>query len=681
MPHATIKLTPGIDTNTTLALNQAAYSQSQLIRFLPERNNYGLAQKLGGWVSYYSGIIGSIVRALKGWSDLNGNTRLGIGALSSLSTLSNGSLINITPYALNTNNTPNFSTIAGSTTVTIVDAGINSTNNDYVNYVTPVSVGGIVLSGPYQIQTAAGTTYIITAASAATSTVSSGGLSYAFSTLSGTSTITTTFANHGLLVGNTIYVGVSTSIGGITLFGLYTVLAVTSANSFTFAAATTATSTAGPISINGGNISAQYYIAVGSQALGTGYGVGGYGVGGYGVGTVQPSISGSQITTTDWTLDNFGAYLVACPAGGAIYYWNPTGQLTTATFLGGSAPLVSSGIFIAMPQRQIIAYGSSFTLSPDPLLIRWCDVGDFTNWVASPVNQAGSYRIPTGSTIVCGLQGPQQGILWTDVDVWSMQYVGFPLVYGFNKIASNCGAISRHCMGQIEGNIYWMSQKQFYVLSGTGVAPVSCPVWDIIFQNINTTYLYKVCCAVNSQFNEISWYYPSLSSTGENDSYVKFNIVLQQWDYGLLGRSAWIDQSVLGSPIGAGTDQYIYQHEVGNDAASGTMTVAMQSSFQTGYIQLNEADQMIFIDQIWPDMKWGTYNGSSNATVSITFNAVNYPGDTPIVYGPYIMTQQTEYISVRIRARLLSIAVSSNDTGTFWRLGAIRYRYQTDGRF
>jgi len=107
----------------------------------------------------------------------------------------------------------------------------------------------------------------------------------------------------------------------------------------------------------------------------------------------------------------------------------------------------------------------------------------------------------------------------------------------------------------------------------------------------------------------------------------------------------------------------------------------MLSSFQTGYFELNEADNLIFIDQIWPDMKWGTYSGNPNATVQITFYVTNYPGDTPVAYGPYTMTQATEYISVRIRARLMAFNISSNDVGTFWRLGAIRYRYQIDGRF
>ena len=735
MPHNTIKLKPGVETNTTPALNEAAYSSSAFIRFLPERNGYGLAQKLGGWVAYYASSIGSKIRALKGWADLNATNHLGIGAESSLSVLTGNNLVNITPQTSVTNTAPVFATTSGSNVVTVIDSNITASVLDYVTYVTPVTVGGLVLNGPYKIQSAAGTQYSIYASSVATSTantstntvggsfvvgntyeiVSVGSTSftsigaaantvgviftatgvgsgsgtarlvaeYAFATTNGSSIVTTYFDNHGFNVGDSFYVGVSTTVGGIPLFGLYTVQSVVTTSSFTFAAANSATSTVGPTTatvINSGLVQSTFYVAIGPQPIGTGFGVGGFGAGGFGVGTTQPSVPGTAITATDWTLDNFGQDLIACPAGGAIYYWDPSGQLQNAQIVGGNGPLVNSGIFVAMPERQVIAYGSSFTLSPDPMLVRWSDIEDFTQWVATPTNQAGSYRIPTGSKIVAGIQGPQQGLLWTDLDLWAMQYIGPPFVYGFNKIGSNCGAISRHCTGQLNGAIYWMSQKQFFMSMGSGPQTIPCPVWDVIFQNINTSYLYKVTCGVNSQFNEVTWYYPSASST-ENDSYVKYNTVLQQWDYGSLGRTAWIDQSVLGSPIGAGSDNYLYQHEVGNDAANGTQTTAMLSSFQTGYFQLNEADNLIFIDQIWPDMKWGTYSGNPNATVQITFYVTNYPGDTPVAYGPYTMTQATEYISVRIRARLMAFNISSSDVGTFWRLGAIRYRYQIDGRF
>ena len=695
MPHATIRLKPGVETNNTFSLNEAAYSQSQLIRYLPERNGLGLAQKFGGWVNYFNSSIGSKIRALKGWADLNAINHLGIGAESALDVLTNNNLVNITPQISTTNTAPNFSTTSGSTTVTVVDANITASVLDFVNYVTPVSVGGIILSGPYQLYTAAGTTYTIIASSPATATVTSGGASYAFSTTNGSSIVSGTLNDHGFAVGDTFYVGVATTVGGVTLSGLYTILTVPTVNTFTFSAQNSASSTAGPVSINSGNINANFYIAIGPQPTSTGFGVGGFGVGGFGVGSAQPSVPGTPITATDWTLDNFGQNLIACPAGGAIYYWQPNGQLQNAQIIGGNGPLVNSGIFVAMPERQVIAYGSSFNLAPDPLLIRWSDIEDYTVWNATPTNQAGSYRIPTGSKIVAGIQGPQQGLIWTDLDLWAMQYIGAPLVYGFNKIGSNCGAVSRHCIGQMNGGIYWMRQKQFFMSMGSGPQAIPCPIWDVIFQNINTSYLNKVCCGVNSQFNEVTWYYPSASST-ENDSYVKYNVALAQWDYGTLGRTAWIDQSVLGSPIGAGSDNWLYQHEVGNDAVYNGQTTGMQSSFSTGYFSLNEADNLVFVDQIWPDMKWGTYSGNTNATVYLTINYTNYATDAAtspstsyysgspsgqVTSVTFPMTQSTEYISCRIRARFMSFSLSSTDTGTFWRLGGIRYRYQMDGKF
>ena len=701
MAHSTLRLIPGVDVIKTPTLNEAALSSTNLVRFMPDRNNLGLVQKLGGWVAYFNSAYSSTIRALKGWADLNAVNHLAVGCTASLNVLTGNNNQNITPQTYTTNTSPNFSTTSGSTTVTVIDSGIVASIYDYVDYVTPVSVGGIVLSGPYLIQSAASTTYTITAATAATSTVANGGASYTFSTTSASPVVTAVLNNHGYSVGSQFYVGVATTVGGLTLSGLYIVASVVDANTFTFSAQNTASSTAGPVSINSGNIRSQFYIAVGPQPTGAGFGVGGFGTGGFGVGTAPTATPGTAITASDWTLDNFGENLIACPAGGPIYFWSPSGSLQNAQILSGQVPLVNDGIFVAMPQRQVIAWGSSFTLQPDPLLIRWSDVADSTVWIGTATNQAGSYRIPTGSKIVTCIQGPQQGLIWTDLDLWSMQYIGAPLVYGFNKIGSNCGAISRKCVGQMGNTIYWMSQKQFFMNAGQGPQPLPCPVWDVIFQNLKSgndangiPYTQHIRCAPNSQFNEIMWFYPSANGNGENDSYVKFNTVLNQWDFGSLGRSAWIDQSVLGPPIGAGTDNYLYQHEIGNDAASGTTTTAMQSSMQTGFFSIAEGDNIMYVDQIWPDMKWGTYSGNQNATVNMTLYWTNYAGDPTVSTGSYAgapsnlvssatfpMTQSTEYISCRIRARLIAVNISSNDVGTFWRLGGIRYRASADGKY
>jgi hypothetical protein len=697
MPHQSLKLIPGVDQNKTPALNEAAISQSQLVRFIPDRTIGGLVQKLGGWTKYYANTVGSIVRCLWAWEDTNANSYLGVGADGvaaggggALQVITSGGSSDISPSKLTVNVAVSATTTAGSSAVLITDTGRNISNYDVVDIQTQISVGGIVLFGQYQCYNPGGSanTYTIYARNAlgepnlATSTVATGGAVPSFATTISSGNIVVTLNNHGYLAGDTFPVLVATTVGGITIYGNYIVNSVLSTNTFSIGGSTLATSsTTG--SENGGQAHYVYYKGIGPLAAGSGYGIGPYGAGAYGSGIVPTLSAGVPINATDWTLDNWGETFIACPLNGPVYTWTPnTGQPNAV--IVPEAPPVNDGVFVAMPQRQIVAWGSTFTGIKDPLLVRWCDVDNYASWIALITNQAGSYRIPKGSRIVQCIQGPQQGLVWTDLGVWAMQYVGPPYVYQFNELGNGCGLIGRKAAGSVNGVVYWMGPSQFFKLSGAGVEPIRCPVWDVIFQDLDTSNLDNIRIAPNSRFGEITWYYPTTGNGGENYGYVKYNFVLDQWDYGsnssanaYVARSAWINESVLGPPIGAGLNQYIYQHETSTDADGA----AMNSYFQTGYFVLTEADVLMFIDQVWPDMKWGYYGGAQSANILLTFYVTPYPGIAPVAYGPYTLTQATTYITPRFRGRLVSIKIESDDTGSWWRLGNFRYRLQPDGRF
>ena len=685
MPHNSLKLIPGVDENRTPALNEAAISYSNLIRFIPDRQGFGLVQKLGGWTKWFANPIGSIVRCLWAWEDTNNNSYLAIGAESSLSYIlddATRNLENITPQTTTASSVSvQLSTVSGSDEVTVKQVGSNITSYNSVFIETQIAVGGLIIFGLYQCYAVSPDTYKIYARDVigdpalATSTVTNGGAVASYATTSGQSIVTATLAAHGFSVGSNYACVVATTVGGLTISGNYTVLSVPTANTFTIQIATAATSTTTG-SQNSGNAYYLYYIGIGPLAAGTGYGILGYGDGGYGTGTTPTAATGTPITAVDWAIDNWGEILIANPLGGPIYQWNPATNNLIATVIP-AAPVLNSGVFVAMPQRQIVAWGSTFNGISDPLLIRWCDINNYDDWLANSVNQAGSYRIPKGSTIVQCIQGPQQGLIWTDLAVWAMQYVDLPFVYQFNELGNGCGLIGRKAAGSINGLTYWMSQSSFFRLSGGGVEPVACPIWDVIFQDLDQTNLDKIRFAANSRFGEVAWYYPTQGNGGEINAYVKYNLLLNQWDYGTLERTAWINQSVLGPPIGADAAGYIYQHETSQNADGQPMS----SSFQTGYFTLAEGDVKTFIDQVWPDMKWGYFNGVQGANVLMTFYVTDYPGSTPIAYGPYTLTQATEYITPRFRGRLVSIKIESNDIDSFWRIGNIRYRFQPDGKF
>jgi len=697
MAHQALKLIPGVDVNKTPALNEAAISQSQLVRFIPDRTLGGLVQKLGGWTKFFMGQIGSTARALLAWEDTSANSYLGVGADGvpaggggALQIILSGGASDITPKTLTVNVTVSFSTTAGSNAIVITDTGRNISSYDSVDIQTPISVDGLVLFGLYECYNPANLTnqYTIYAVDAlgnpqlAATTVTNSGITAEYSTTSGSGVVTVTLPDHGYVVGDIYPALVATTVGGITIYGGYVIESVIDVNNFTIINNNLATSTATGYE-NGKQAHFVYYKGVGPLPLGTGYGIGPYGIGGYGTGATPTISPGTPINAVDWTLDNWGGVLISNPLNGPIYQWTPNSGQSVAAVIP-NAPTVNAGMFVAMPQRQIVAWGSTYNGIQDPLLIRWSDVENYNQWIALITNQAGSYRIPKGSKIVECIQGPQQGLIWTDLGLWAMQYSGPPYVYQFNELGTGCGLIGRKAAASVNGTVYWMSQSQFFMLSGSGVSPIPCPIWDVVFQDLDTSNLDRIRIAPNSRFGEISWFFPTVGNGGENYGYVKYNFILNQWDYGFnsstnpyVSRTAWINQSVLGPPIGTALNQYIYQHETSTDADG----VAMDSYFQTGYFTLSEADVKSFIDEVWPDMKWGYYGGTQGANILLTFYATDFAGQTPTAYGPFTLTQSTTYITPRFRGRLVSIKVESNDIGSFWRLGNIRYRIQADGRY
>ena len=676
MPIKSVKLIPGVNVEKTPTLNEAGISQSSFGRFRD-----GLFQKIGGWAQYFFYNAG-IPRALHAWQDLNSLGHLAVGTTSSFGVITSGAVNVLTPQQVTTNPAVNFSTIISTKAVTIIDASLTGVTTIYdgVYFNTPISVGGLILSGFYSIVVpiASATSYTITASKNATATVNNGGAVPTFKTTSGSAVVEVGLIAHGLANNDTINFPIATTANGITIVGSYVATVASDADKFTITgnAQATADST---VSMNGAAAQLLYTITAGPASAGAAYGTGTFGSGTYGFGITPGTQTGTPISATNWTIDNWGQDVVACPAGGGIYYWNPTGGFTTLVNIL-TAPVFNEGIFVSMPQQILVAYGSTVAqnigVQQDPLLVAWSDIGDFEAWTPLTTNQAGSYRIPTGSKIVGGIQGPQNGLIWTDLDMWSMNYLGYPLVFGFTKVGANCGLAGKHAACQLGGNVYWMGQSNFFMFGGSGVQVIPCPIWDYVFQNVDTANIYKTVACANTSFNEVWWFFPASAGSGEPNRYVKYNTLERTWDYGVLSRTAWIDQSVLGPPIAASPDSYIWQHETTEDAAGS----AIVSSMQTGYFVVNEAHEKTFIDLIWPDFKYGLYGGSQGASIQVTVYGADYPTDTPTAFGPFTMNSTTQYINLRMRARLVAMKFESSDLGSFWRIGNVRVRYAQDGK-
>lgn len=776
MPFESLRIIPGVDVEETRADNAAGISESNYIRW---RDN--LPEKRGGCTAFNNFRYIGKSRCLHAWQGLSQDKRIAIGTTERLYVSFGSNAIDITPQIVTHNvpivgGRPFLSSTINSSIITVDDnIQYGTTVYDTVIFNTQIEIANVLIFGAYDIVSInSNGTYNIDAGIKAQSTTTT----YYFPVFTTTTNsalvrcdipnidprISTAPIPYYYASGEVFSITVATEIGGINLYGDYTIKDA-DPSGFTFTAQNAANQATSQ-SLNYGQLNLTYYVTLGPIQQGLGYGSGFYtsytevagvvsastfggfatitlngsynfqasevvsisGVGapydgswtltsatfnsvsfqlasgpsygaggtvtvnhhsgGYGTGIVPVEADrGAKLQATDWTLDNWGEILLACPRNGPIFTWAPSQGYGNAAMIP-QAPVVNTGMFLAMPQRQIMAWGSTYSGIQNPLQIRWCDVNNYNVWESTITNQAGGYNIPTGSLIVRGIQGPTQQYWFTDIDCYVSQYTGPPFVYGFNKVGSGCGLIGQKAVCMLHSNMYWMSQKQFFVLSGTNAAQtIPCTVWDFVFQNLNLNYVDNIRAAANSMFNEVNWFFPTVNSTsGENDAYVCFNVLYNEWDYGYLDRSAWIDQSVLGGPLGSqnfydadAVDPWtamVYQHETSNNLAG----LPINAYFKTGYFTLSNGNDLVFVDWFLPDMKWGEYSQAPNATIEMTFYVTDYPGDTPVQYGPFSMTSTTPYIEPRFRGRYVQIEVASNDLNSFWRLGSMRYRYAVSGR-
>lgn len=400
-----------------------------------------------------------------------------------------------------------------------------------------------------------------------------------------------------------------------------------------------------------------------------------------------------------WSLDNFGQNLIANPSGQTIFQWVPGSVGPAAPLL--NAPAKNQGIFVAMQQQILMAFGCTPLAggNPDPMLIRWTTQSDDTVWVADPTNQAGSFRLTRGNRIIGGMQVPNFGLIWTDLDVWMIQYIQFPLVFSFTQIGSNCGLIGQKAAVVLGGIVYWMSDHGFFRMGGGGPEQIPCPVWDAVFKDLDTVNQDKCFAAANYHYSEVIFYYPSLSGgTGEVDSFVKMNVQEGEWDTGLNGgagvpnamaRTAWTDQNQPGSPISVDLMGTLQQADQGFNAGVGQGVVP--ASITSGFMDIADGDQIMTIDKFIPDFLW---KGSTTA-LNLTMLFREFSGDTITTLGPFAINPSTEFVTLRLPRQIRvggqnivsfaaprgrEVAIKLDAVSGWWRMGAPRVNTFTSGK-
>jgi hypothetical protein len=385
-------------------------------------------------------------------------------------------------------------------------------------------------------------------------------------------------------------------------------------------------------------------------------------------------------------VDGVTANLAATVAGTAI---NTSGSQSGVHSISElvDVPTKQNFVFVSDISRFVLLFGTTeygySTL--DPMLVRWSNQESVVDWVPSSLNQAGSVRLSRGSTIITALQTRQEIIAFTDAAIYSLQYVGPPVVWATQLVGDNISVIGPNAVIMVSGRVFWMGMDKFYTYDGR-TQTLRCDLRRYIFNDINLEQNQQVFAGANEGFNEVWWFYPSTNST-TIDSYVIYNYAEDIWYYGTMARTAWNDSGLRNYPQAATYAYNIVSHEYGLDDNASSTPTAIEAYIESAEFDIEDGERFGFIWRMVPDL---TFEGSTTATPQVTMtlygmngsgSGINQEAAKAVARTSVVTIEQfTNIVYTRIRGRQMIMKISSNGLGTTWQLGAPRIDLRPDGR-
>jgi hypothetical protein len=708
MSFIRLQFKPGINRDTTNYANEGGWYECDKVRFYS-----GYPQKLGGWVKYAPDPFIGVCRQMLNWFTSFTDDFMALGTDKKLYIEVGAEFYDITPIR---------ATLTTPATDNSVETGFTGTGSISGTTLTisAVTSGALAIGSVITTGASAGTTIVAfltglggvgTYQVNTSQTVGSTTIAVAAST-----TVTFGITAHGCLVGDYITIsGVTGTIGGVPASALNKELVVTQvidANNFTVVVATASTS----VATGGGTgitIVCQIHTGFGTQTAGYGWGTGGWGSVGWSLSSSQPV----YLPQRDWFLDNFDNDLVAniranttgagAAIGGPVYYWERGSSVSPSSALGTRAVLLSSlsgadsvpvtvgQVLVSQNDKHLLAFGcqpfGGTAADYDPLLIRWASQDEPMYWNPTGTtpnslpSSAGSLRVSRGSRIIRAIPTRQEVVVLTDTHVYSLQFLGTTDVFGLQELSDSISIICSRAPVSVNNVVFWMGADKFYIYDGR-VQVLPCTIREYIFKDINLAQAEQIISGTNESYNEVWWFYCS-STSSVVDRYVIYNYLDQIWYYGTINRTAWLDKASSGKPLATAynpdTDlSLLYEHENGlNDDETPMVSYIQSSDFDIG-----DGEKFMLTRRMIPDINFTT-STAQTPEIDITVRPRNWPGsnftndpsDTQRVIQTSI-SQYTNQIFVRARARQLAVKIASDDLGVFWQLGVLRLDAREDGK-
>lgn len=307
------------------------------------------------------------------------------------------------------------------------------------------------------------------------------------------------------------------------------------------------------------------------------------------------SKSGNYTTAAGerWAFAEYGTRVIASNFSDPIQSFS-VGSSSLFADLAAAAPRARTIATV----RDFLVCGNIFDSGDFPNRVRWSALGDPTNWTTSTTTQSDHQDIFEGGSVLA-IAGGEYGVVFLDRSVVRMSYVGAPLIFQFDQVASNRGLAARDAFTRVGDITFFLDRDGFYAFNGQTIQPIGVEKVDRYFWNdVNSNYLERITCASDPDNGLIFWSYPSTnSSDGEPDRIMVYNWRIGRWSY------IEVDHQMVGKTLSV---SYTLEQLDTINSNIDNHTVSFDSPvYQGGQIQISVAK----------DNKLGSFTGANLAAI------------------------------------------------------------------
>lgn len=384
----------------------------------------------------------------------------------------------------------------------------------------------------------------------------------------------------------------------------------------------------------------------------------------------QRSFASPQFRKPDfWSFASFGQDLLACcSSDGRLLHMSVSSGQPQKMTVPSTAPVSNTAVLVTA-ERSVVLLGAG----GNKRRIQWSDFEDFNGWnVSSTTGQNGYIDIEATSPIVSGVRVKEGILILTQHEAFLMRYVGAPYFYGIEKLGATTFAAPNTIAAG--GNMaMWFGDECFWMYDGSSVRPVPCPFFNDLKLDFDPVYgPYRAHMHENGIFPEFWFDYPSKDQTdGENDRYVIWNYVENWWARGSRRVSAMCGANTAKYPVGAKTDQLIYQFEDGWTDAGISRVGSVWA--ETSLLDMGAGAKVVDVNQALVSIN--EQHGSQNYQLKILSRFAGDQSET--TFGPYL-PRADGYTDIRAHGRDLRLRVEATNDN-YWSLGTVRFDVVSGG--